>query len=145
MKSKHIIFLVFLALLVSCKTYIISVESFSQQMVDAKSETLKEVEINNPSQYMYGNIRYLANNIESIVVIDKNGKEIVLKNSPKLEMIVIRKNGKKNVLLFDTVILENDTLKGMRSRLFHTLTREIPLNDIEGIKIQDSGKAYKYQ
>jgi len=114
-------------------------------MVNAKSENLKEVEINNPSPFMYQNIGYLANGIKSINTIDKNGNEMKLENSPKLEMRITRKNGKKYILLFDTVIVENDTLKGARSRLMQNLRREIPLNDIEKIEIQDSGKVYKYK
>ena len=55
------------------------------------------------------------------------------------------KRRKNKRLLFDTVIVENDTLKGARSRLMQNLRREIPLSDIDKIEIQDSGKVYKYQ
>jgi len=132
-------------MLFSCKTYTISVDSFQKQMVNAKSENLKEVEINNPSPYMYQNIGYLANGIKSIDVIDKNGNKVALENSPKLEMRITKKDGKTNILLFDTVTVENDTLKGARSRLMQNLRREIPLNDIKKIEIQNSGKVYKYK
>jgi hypothetical protein len=83
--------------------------------------------------------------VKSIVVIDKNGNNIEIENSPKLEMRITRKNGKKDILLFDTVIVENDTLKGSKSRILQNLRREIPLTNIEKIEIQDSGKVYKYQ
>ena len=145
MKIKIITLMGILSLLFSCKTYTISVDSFRKQVTKSNSEKLREVEINNPTLYTSSNIKYFANNIKSIIVIDKNGNEVKLENSPKLEMRITRLNGKKNILLFDTVIVENDTLKGARSRLMQNLRREIPLNDIKKIEIQDSGKVYKYQ
>ena len=144
MKTK-LIFIVILTLLISCKNYTIPVESFREQMTKSGYEKLRDVEINNPAPYSYSNIAYQANKIDSILVIDKKGNKVKLENSPKLEMRITRKNGKKYVLLFDTVIVENDTLKGARSRLIQNLRREIPLNDIDHIMIQDSGKVYKYQ
>jgi len=145
MKSKLISLMGILFLLFSCKTYTIPVDSFRDQMTVPGSEKLRVVEINNPTPYTYKNIRYEANSLKSIVVVDKKGDKVKLENSPKLEMRITRKNGKKNILLFDTVIVENDTLKGARSRLMQNLRREIPLSDIEKIEIQDSGKVYKYQ
>lgn len=143
MKIKTLFLIGCIALLWSCKTYTIPVESFREQLTASGNDRLREVEINNPTGY--SNLAYQANSVKSILVVDKKGNKVVLENSPKLEMRVTRKSGKKYILLFDTVIVENDTLKGARSRILHNLRREIPLDDIEGIEIQDSGKVYKYQ
>ena len=149
MKAKLIFPAVILILAVSCKTYTVPVESFREQMTVSGSDKLKEVEINHPSFYTAsssnGNLRYLANSLRSIEVSDKKGNKVKLENSPKLEMRVTKKDGKKHILYFDTVIVENDTLKGARSRFMPDLRREIALTDIEKIEIQDSGKVYKYQ
>lgn len=145
MKAKLITLIGILTLLSSCKTYTIPVDSFREQMTAPGSEKLRDVEINNPALYTYKNIKYEANSLNSIVVVDKKGNKVKLENSPKLEMRITRKNGKKNILLFDTVIVDNDTLKGARSRIMQNLRREISLTDIEKIEIQDSGKVYKYQ
>jgi hypothetical protein len=149
MKTKLITLIGILSLLFSCKTYTISVDSFREQMTKSGSEKLREVEINHPLVYSRSspdrNLKYEANNIKSITVVDKSGNKVKLENTPKLEMRITRKDGKKNILLFDTVIVQNDTLKGARSRLMENLRREIPLSDIEKIEIQDSGKVYKYQ
>ncbi len=145
MKTKLITLITILSLTFSCKTYTIAVDSFRQQMTESRSEELRKVEINNSIPYGYQNIKYEANSIQSIMVVDKKGNEIALENSPRLEMRVTHKSGKKTILMFDTVIVENDTLKGARSRLIQSLRREIPLKDIEKIEIQDSGKGYKYQ
>lgn len=144
MKTKLITTMGILSLLFSCKNYTIPVESFREQMTKSGSEKLQEVEINNPINSIK-NIKYKANSIKTIIVIDKKGEKVKIENSPKLEMRITRKNGKKYILLFDTVIVENDTLKGARSRLMQNLRREIPLTDIEKIEIQDSGKVYEYQ
>ena len=119
------------SLLFSCKTYTIPVESFREQMTESGNEKMRDVEINNPTSY--SNLKYQANSVKSIVVVDKNGNNVEIENSPKLEMRITRKNGKKYILLFDTVIVENDTLKGARSRIIQNLRREIPLDDIEKI------------
>ena len=144
MKQKILTIGIFL-LVLSCKTYTVSVDSFRNQMTLNGQEKYREVEIQNPVPFSYTNIKYLATNIKEIIVQDKNGIDVVIQNSPKLEMRITRTNGKKYVLLFDTVLVENDTLKGARSRIFQNLTREIPMDSISEIEIQDSGKVYKYQ
>lgn len=143
MKIKTVLIMGIVALLFSCKTYTIPVESFREQMTKPGNEKMRDVEINNPTTY--SNLEYQANSVKSIVVVDKKGNNVEIENSPKLEMRITRKNGKKYILLFDTVIVENDTIKGARSRILQNLRREIPLNDVEKIEIQDSGKVYKYQ
>ncbi|MFV8839536.1 hypothetical protein [Salinimicrobium soli] len=104
---------------------------------------MTEVEINNP--LFYRNIKYSSNNINRLIVLDKNGDKMYLENSPSIEMRITHRNGKKYILYFDTVILENDTLKGGRSRFAQSLTREIPMDSIVKIEVQDGGKKFNYQ
>lgn len=132
-----------LFLIISCKTYTIPPDSFREQMIEAKSGNMKEVEINNP--LFYRNIKYSSNNINQLIVLDKNGNKMYLDNSPSIEMRITHRNGKKYILYFDTVILENDTLKGGRSRFAQSLTREIPMDSIVKIEVQDGGKKFNYQ
>lgn len=149
MKAKLIYLGGLLILAVSCKTYTVPVESFKNQMTVPGSENLKMVGINHPMVYSTsspeGNLQYQANTIKFIDVFDKKGNKVRLENSPKLEMRITKKNGKKHILLFDMVTVENDTLKGGRSRILLNLRREIALADIEKIEIQDSKKRYSYQ
>jgi len=136
-------FFVILILFVSCKTYTISKESLTEQLSGVDKEKMNEVEVSNP--LLFGNIRYSANNIQEIIVLDKEGNQFFLKNSPSLEMRVTQKNGKKNVLYFDTVVIEGEILKGSRSRFSQALTIEIPIVDILKIEIQDGRKNFKYK
>ena len=142
MKTK-IIGIGILLLILSCKTYTIPTDSFREQMIKAKSENMTEVEINDP--LFYRNIKYSSNNINRLIVTDKNGNKTYLNNSPSIEMRVTHRNGKKYHFYFDTVILENDTLKGGRSRFMQNLTRAIPMDSIVKIEIQDGGKNFNYQ
>ncbi len=132
-----------LTLILSCKTYTIPVDSFLEQMKKANSENTKDVEINNP--LTFGKIKYSSNNIDRIIVSDKTGLEMYLNNSPALEMRVTHKNGKKFIIYFDTAIIENNILKGGRSRFVQGLNREIPMDSIVKIEIQDGGKKFDYQ
>ncbi len=142
-KIKSILFTVTISFLIlSCSTYTIPTESFRKQMVKANSGNTKEVEINNP--LTYSNITYSSNNIKKLEVLDKDGRKSYLENSPSIEMRVTHKNGKKYTLYFDTVILENDTLKGGRSRFVQGLTRAIPMDSIVKIQVQDGGKKFNY-
>lgn len=149
MKAKLMYLAGFSLLVISCKTYTVPVDSFRDQMKVEGPEKLKTVEIDHPVFYSTssprGNMQYQANTIKSIEVQDKKGNKVRLLNSPKLEMRIHRKDGKKNILFFDTVVVENDTLKGARSRIMQNLRREIALSDIAKIEIQDSKKTYNYQ
>lgn len=142
MKSK--IFIIgLLLIIISCKTYTIPSESFKNQFTKTEDIQEKQVEINNP--LLYGNLKYSANNIKTLDVIDKDGNKLTIPNSPSLEMRITHKNGKKYLFYFDTIILENDTLKGSHSRFISNLTRKIPFDSIAKIEVQEGGKNFNYQ
>ena len=107
--------------LTSCKTYTIPLESFREQMKNTNAATTKAVTVGNP--LAFGNIAYNANNIDRIIAVDTDGNKIVLNNSGAIEIRVTHKNGKKYLMYFDTVLLENDTLKGGRSRFVQSVKR----------------------
>ena len=126
----------------SCKSYTIPVDSFIEQMKNTNSK-IKDVEINNP--LIQGRIKYSANSINKIIVLDKTGLELYLNNSPSIEVRITHNNGKRYKFYFDTVVLENNILKGGRSRFIQRLRREIPMDSIVKIEIQDGGKKFNYQ
>ncbi len=130
-------------LVASCKTYTVPVDSFREQMIGETSENMKKVQVNNP--LFYSNIRYNSNNIKRIIVTDKDGNRTYLDNSPSIEMRVTQLNGKRNNFYFDTVVLENDTLKGGKSRFAKSWRNEIPMDSIAKIEIQDGGKKFNYK
>ncbi len=141
--NSKIIGIISIFLIFSCKTYTVPTESFRKQMISAKSGNMKDVKINNP--LTFGNIKYSSNNIDKLIVLDKNGNKMYLNNSPSVEMRITHRNGKKFKLYFDTVILENNTLKGGRSRFAQKLKYQIPMDSIIKIEIQDGGKKFIYK
>lgn len=149
MKTRLLILIGMIIILNSCKTYTVPVESFQKQMTESNFGKLTKTAINHPVVFSNSspnrNLIYETNGIKSIFVFNKKGDKVELENSPRLEMRITKKDGKKNILIFDTAIVENDTLKGARSRILQNLRRKIALSDIEKIEIQDSGKVYKYQ
>lgn len=130
-------------LVLSCKTYTIPIDSFKEQMKNTTSSSMKSVSVNNP--LTGGEITYSANNISRIIVQDKNGSPTYLNNSGSIEMRVTHRNGKRYYMYFDTVILENGILKGGRSRFVQSLDRQIPMDSIIKIEVQDGGKNFNYQ
>lgn len=132
-----------LIFIISCKTYTIPTESFKEQMKNSTVVNLGPVEINNPLSFNH-KLNYFANQIDTIYVMDKNGQKTILTNSPAIEMRITHQNGKKYIVYFDTVTLENDTLKGSRSRFLPHLEREIPFDSIAKIEVQNGGKKFEY-
>lgn len=141
--KKKILSLLFVGMfLIACKTYTISPDSFKNQMMHTTADSMQGSKINNPLTNNVFDIKYKYNNIKQIRVNDKDGKEVVLQNKPSLEMKVKLKNGKSFIYYFDTVYLENDSLKGSGSR-FISYHKAISLSDISEILIQDGKKNFK--
>jgi len=71
----------------------------------------------------------------------------ILKRLPPkpIEIGLTQTNGERNNFYFDTVILENDTFKGGRARLATSFMREIAMDSILKIEIQNGGKNYHSQ
>lgn len=143
-QNKTALILIFISWVIhSCTTYNIAPSSFKAQMEGSNSQNQKKVTINNPLGY--GNLSYLANTIDTIVAVDKKGETKSLTNSASMELRITHKNGKKYIMYFDTVILENDTLKGAPSRFLQKLSTQIRFDCITKIEIQDGRKKFGYQ
>jgi hypothetical protein len=70
-----------------------------------------------------------------IECVDKNGNHVWLYPDKNTEFIVTRKStGEKVKVYFDTMIFQNDTLCGLRSRLIGGV-RIIPVDDIDKVEI----------
>jgi hypothetical protein len=138
---KYFAILVFAMIFNSCKTYTVTPENLKEQL--SATNGLKKAEINNPLSY--GSLTYEANQLKKIRVTNKDGRQESLENSPALEMRVTLKNKKRYKFYFDTVVIQNDTLSGGRSRFISGLTRKIPFDSIQKIEIQDGGKKFEYQ
>ena len=99
--------------------------------------------VSNP--LFYDDISYASNNIDSLIVLDKNGGKVSIPNSPSIEMRITHRNGKKYILYFDTVIIEDDTLKGARSRFIQKLNLHIPMDSIGKVEVHNGRKRFIYK
>ncbi len=88
-------------------------------------------------------MEYPANPIQYIKCVDKNNNPFELKNSPSIEIRFTRKNNKRTTFYFDYVYVQDSIVFGDMSRFFY-VKRQIPLNDIKKIEVQDGHKKYKY-
>lgn len=103
----------------------------------------KEVEINHPFDNL-NSIKYVANTIRKIEVVDKDGKKLNIENSPSLEIRFTLENNKKITFYFDTIFLDHSILSGERSR-FLGLRKEIQFDKIMKIEIQNGRKKFHYK
>ncbi|WP_129460391.1 hypothetical protein [Flavobacterium stagni] len=132
--------------MVSCKTYTIPVQSFKEQMQGITADSMKKVNVRMPLPLPGSSTKttYFSNQIQTIRVVNKKGEAVNLANSPAIEMRVTLRNNKRYHFYFDTVILQNDTLMGGRSRFASSLIRKIPMDSIVKIEVQDGGKKIEY-
>jgi hypothetical protein len=133
---------IIVALLSSCKTYIIPKDMLVDQLGSIDSTRLV-------TRYLKGSViggfGYLANPIVEIKCVDKSGQPQTLTNSPSIEMRVTRTNGKRTIFYFDRTLIQDNYLIGIRSRFAPSVDAAILLDDIELIEIQDGKKDFRYK
>ena len=79
--------------------------------------------------------KYPSNNLKRIKCINKKNEEVWLYPSINTQFVIITKpDNKKHRIYFDTLILKNDTLYGLPSRIIN-LPKVFPLIDISKVKI----------
>jgi hypothetical protein len=125
----------------SCSTYYLTTKSLSDQFTGIDSTRLKPVTVRGPAGETYN---YLANPIEIIECVDKQGNPTQLINSPSIEMRVTQQTGKRTIFYFDRVLVTDSALYGVRSRFIPSLRKAIKLQDIKKIEIQDGQKNFDY-
>jgi hypothetical protein len=126
---KTLIGLIFVIFLAGCANYMVSTQSLVTQLKENQ-----KIETNLYFQ-QFALIDYPSNNLQKIKCEDKNGNKVWLYPNKNTEFIIVKKSdGKKVKAYFDTVIFQNDTLYGLRSRLIGGL-RIIQVNAIEKITI----------
>ncbi len=137
---KKIITFYFLLLFVSCKTYELTPLSLKNQLENSSLEK-KDIHLNNAS--IFFNSNYMAVSLDSLEVFDKKGNRYYLQNSPSIEMRLINFEGEKFTMYFDTVVIKNDTLIGIRSRFMPNFKHKVPFKTISKVFVQDGHKDFK--
>lgn len=128
----------------SCKNYYISIDSFKQQFTITDSSQLKPVVLGGGA-LLYTE-KYFTKDVDSFDCIDKRGRHHSLIMSPKLEVAVSYQKGdkvKKAYFYLDRTYVGKDSVTGYRSRFFG-LPKNIPLQNLKQIKVQNGHKNYYY-
>lgn len=130
-----------IVLLTSCTTYLIPKSSLVEQLAPIDSSQLVNKKVFGP---VTGQYQYLANPITTIYCEDRNGEPQTLTNSPSIEMRVTETNNKKTIFYFDRTLIVDGQLVGVRSRFAPFVDKQIDLEDIQLIEIQDGKKNFRY-
>ena len=132
-------FTILLILTTSCANYYLTTDSLRNQFSGIDSTKLRAVTVRGPIGERYN---YLANPINEIACVDKNGNPLQLTNSPSIEMRVTQTNGKRSIFYFDRIFVTDSTLTGFQSRFVSSIKKTIKLKDIKKIEIQDGKKNF---
>ena len=126
---KYLSLILIIVIITSCSNYHLTGNMLIDQL-----EEHQNLESDNPLQ-QYALIDYPSNNLTRIKCYDKDQNLVWLYPDKNTQFQIIRKSdGKKIKAYFDTVILQNDTLFGLRSRLIGGL-KKIAIDDIERVEI----------
>jgi hypothetical protein len=125
----------------SCANYYLTTDSLRKQFSGIDSTKLRRVTVRGP---VGERDAYLANPIDTIECVDKEGNPGRLIDSPSIEMRVTETNGKRTVFYFDRVFVTDSTLLGVQSRFISSIRKTIRLKDIKKIEIQDGKKNFDY-
>jgi hypothetical protein len=137
---RKILIILIASWIAGCKTYYIPIDSFKAQFSGIDSTSLKLVHTRGPA----GDIAYyLANPIDYIKCIDKAKNPFELKNSPSIEIRFTEKNNKRTIYYFDRIYIQDTLILGDRSR-FIGLRKNISINNLKLIEVQDGHKNFKY-
>ena len=133
----------------SCTNYYMTVSSLKEQFAGIDSSKLVEVYVEGPfSVGVTGaltNYHYKANPIKVIKCTDKDGNPAQLINGPRIETrITYGYKHKRTIFYFDRVMLINNSIVGVESRIISSIRKVIPLDSIVKIEVQDDHKRFSY-
>jgi hypothetical protein len=130
--KKSIKFTIVLAvtlIICSCSTYYLSKQSLVEQLKENQTIAVDK------NYQIFSLIEYPSNNLRKIKCLDKDSNIVWLFPDKNTEFMIYKKSdGDKITVYFDTLILQQDTLYGLRSRLLGG-KRIIPVNDVDRVEI----------
>jgi len=126
-KFLHVFFTA--VILSGCASYTVTTESLTTQLENNQDPSVKT------HFTPYTVTDYPSNNLSRIKCVDIKGNQVWLYPDKNTEFRITRRSTDNKVrAYFDTLILKNDTLFGLRSRIIGGL-RVVPVADIEKIEI----------
>lgn len=111
-----------------CASFSISKESLVSQLKDNQK-------VDNQRNFNSMGLSFYSNNLTRIKCVDKDGQNVWLESGKNMNFRITKLSDQKTIsMYFDTVILQNDTLYGLKSRIVGG-KRKIPLSDVAKVEI----------
>lgn len=125
---KKSILIVTILMMSSCATFTVTKESLASQLQENQNIS-KERNVSSLG------VEYFSNNLKKIKCTNKSGKEVWLYSGKNMNFKITKITTNENLgMYFDTVILQNDTLYGLKSRILGG-KRKVAVKDIAKIEI----------
>jgi hypothetical protein len=139
--TKVSLLFVFILGIHGCAVYTVPIDEFDKQTAGATEGKLRKRTVR---LSVYGRVRFLTNDIDTIIAYDSNGEITKIPNSPRLEIRFTTIDNSTKTFYFDTIYRVGGILHGSRARLlyFHD---SIILDNVSKIEIQDGRKNYSYE
>lgn len=116
-------------LIVSCSSYTITPLSFKEQVTSNPPLTKTQFELNNAA--------YSGDLLKELEVLKSNGDVVLLSTEEAVLLKVEKADGSKAKLYLNSVLVSNDTLRGMGpTYLVGGMIHEIPFSEITEIKVK---------
>lgn len=128
---------IFLLLLTSCATFTLSNESLITQL----QQNQQVYEIKNLSSL---GVNYPSNGLEKIECVNSENQKVWLYPGKNASFQIIKKSSNKKITIyFDTLILQIDTLFGLKSRILGGL-QKIPVSDVASVSVSAENPKIEY-
>jgi len=114
------------------KTYTMTPEQLISQLRDANPQYSTHYVATLPYAH---NQKYQGNNIAKVECSDKHGRDTLIDNSPVLEMQIRDSNNKKHFFYFQTAVINDSEIVGIKSFYLNMKSR-VRINDIMSVKLQ---------
>jgi len=141
MNSYIIRLILVVVLCAGCTTYELSLNTLEKRFAEIDSSDLVLTRVKGPFGETYSYLRHPG---KFIPLENKEGEVVEVKISPSLEMKVTHDGGQKSYFYFDKVYVTDKYLIGDRSRFMDGFHKEIRIESIEKIEVQDGKKNFKY-
>jgi hypothetical protein len=132
MDKRHFLFGAACLLLTGCATYQLSTESLVQQFANTQPE----------KKYIYTpSLPFIpfsvdGNSLQSIKVLDKNGKETVIPVNNRTSVRITKTDSSRTTFYFNTLLIRDSTISGSKTHFFEAHIKPLKLKDIAKIEIQ---------
>jgi hypothetical protein len=132
MEKHRILFAAACLLLTGCATYHITTQSLVQQFAN----TQPEKKYTYLPEFPFIPFGVNGNSLQTLTVLDKNGKETVIPVSNRTSVRITRNDSSRTTFYFNTLLIQDSTITGSKTHFFEAHIKPVKLKDIAKIEVQ---------